>query len=270
MTRSYRDIFGIKHDRRVEGLQALAEFYQSEAVVRTYEDTRFGSSGGKLKHLLDVDIVLAMAEPETQCVLDLAAGTGRISRALHAVHSSGVDRFRQIISADYSWGMLQEARELAQQEGHSLTLVNADAFHLPYPSASFDAVISLRFIRHLYPQARSELYQAIWRVLKPGGLLISDVCNYAKHRDDIATRGVYDELYTREQFVNEMATHDFQVEQFFGSLYFTARLLQLKRLGLPEDFLIDLARALESHIRHVPFLLAKAYLWIAKCRKPIE
>ena len=145
-----------------------------------------------------------------------------------------------------------------------------DVFHLPYPPASFDAVISLRFIRHLYPQTRTELYQAVWRVLKPGGLLIFDVCNYAKHKNDIATRGVYDELYTREQFVNEMTMLAFRVEQLVGLLYFTTRLLQLKILGFSEDYLINSARRLESYIRRIPLLLPAAYLWMAKCRKPLE
>jgi ubiquinone/menaquinone biosynthesis C-methylase UbiE len=270
MAEPYHDIFGIKHKGRVEGRQSLAAFYQDETVARTYEEKRFGGGGGRLKHLLDVDILLAMAEPQTQRVLDLAAGTGRISRALHTMRSSGVDRFHQIVTADYSWVMLQEARDSARQQGHSLALVNADAFQLPYPSVSFDAVICLRFIRHLYPSARSQLYQTIWRILKPGGLLILDVCNHAKHKSHVATRGVYDELYTREQFVSEMTAHSFQVEQLVGLLYFTTRLLHLRRLGFSEGFLMRLVRGLEGHIRHIPCLLARAYLWMAKCRKPVE
>ena len=49
MTQRYNDIFGIKRDKRVEGWQSLTEFYKDEEVVRTYEQSRFGSGGGRLK-----------------------------------------------------------------------------------------------------------------------------------------------------------------------------------------------------------------------------
>lgn len=147
-------------------------------------------------------------------------------------------------------------------------MVNLDAFRLPFADSCFDAVISFRFIRHLRMEARATLYQSVWRVLRPGGYLVFDVCNYIQHKDQIKYRKVYDELYTREQIIHEMTTYGFEVEQLVGMLYLPPKFFGLRRLGFSERFLANVMVRIEKRIRDKAFLLPMAYLWVIKCRKP--
>ncbi len=92
-------------------------------------------------------------------VLDVACGTGVAARAAAAV----VGPTGHVAGLDLKPGMLAVARELAPEiewrEG------SADA--LPFPDASFDAVVS-QFGLMFFPD-RPRALREMWRVLRPGG-----------------------------------------------------------------------------------------------------
>ncbi|MET9203461.1 demethylmenaquinone methyltransferase [Gordonia sp. NPDC003585] len=95
-------------------------------------------------------------------VLDLAAGT--------AVSTVELARSGAVcIAADFSLGMLKAgaARDVPK--------VAADALHLPFADASFDAATISFGLRNVYDvsQALGELY----RVLKPGGRIV--ICEFS-------------------------------------------------------------------------------------------
>ena len=82
--------------------------------------------------------------------LDVPAGTGRVSRHLEAAG-------HEVISADISPAMLTA-------EGTLQALV-ANALWLPFPDATFDAVLSMRFLYHLEgASARARLLEEVARV----------------------------------------------------------------------------------------------------------
>jgi 2-polyprenyl-3-methyl-5-hydroxy-6-metoxy-1,4-benzoquinol methylase len=103
-----------------------------------------------------------LAIPRGARVLDVACGTGNLAIpiARHGAIVTGVD-----IAAN----LLVQARERAAAEGLSATFDEGDAEQLPYPDASFDAVVTM-FGAMFAP--RPELVASEFaRVLKPGGLL---------------------------------------------------------------------------------------------------
>jgi len=95
-------------------------------------------------------------------VLDVACGTGNTAIPL-------ARRGAVVTGVDIAPNLLMQARERAAVEGLAITFDEGDAEQLPYPDASFDAIITM-FGAMFAP--RPELVAAEFaRVLKPGGLL---------------------------------------------------------------------------------------------------
>ena len=56
----------------------------------------------------------------------------------------------KVTAADYSEGMLEKAKDLLNRNGyHNVEFYRADAQHLPFADASFDAVISRNLVWNL-------------------------------------------------------------------------------------------------------------------------
>jgi demethylmenaquinone methyltransferase/2-methoxy-6-polyprenyl-1,4-benzoquinol methylase len=99
-------------------------------------------------------------------VLDLATGTADLAIALQATG-------REVVGADFSMGMLTEAkRKLAgRAAAPRIPLVAADALALPFADRSFACVTSAFLLRNLgdLPTGLREMR----RVTRPGGLVIA-------------------------------------------------------------------------------------------------
>ncbi|MGD0876727.1 MAG: ubiquinone/menaquinone biosynthesis methyltransferase [Anaerolineales bacterium] len=93
-------------------------------------------------------------------LLDLGAGTGDLGReALR--QQPGI----RLVAADFSLAML-----LAGKSSGRLPWLNADALHLPFPGATFEAVVSGFLMRNV-SNLKSALAEQ-YRILKPGGRLL--------------------------------------------------------------------------------------------------
>ncbi len=102
-----------------------------------------------------------------QSILDIATGTGDLAIAMaKELHP------KQITGADISEGMMEVARQKAQQEGvqELLHFEYQDCTALSYPDNSFDAVTAAFGVRNFedIEKGISEMY----RVMKPGGHLM--------------------------------------------------------------------------------------------------
>jgi ubiquinone/menaquinone biosynthesis C-methylase UbiE len=95
-----------------------------------------------------------------QRVLDVAAGNGNATLA-------AARRFADVVSTDYVGALLERGRERAAAERLPVTFQQADAENLPFPDASFDAVLSTFGVMFTadHPRAARELV----RVCRPGG-----------------------------------------------------------------------------------------------------
>jgi demethylmenaquinone methyltransferase / 2-methoxy-6-polyprenyl-1,4-benzoquinol methylase len=114
-------------------------------------------------------------------VLDLAAGTGTSSQALHAM---GAD----VVAADFSLGMLAAGRPSRTH----LPFVAADALHLPFADEVFDAATISFGLRNLVsvPDGLAEMA----RVVRPGGTLV--VAEFS-HPTNPTFRTVYESYLMR-------------------------------------------------------------------------
>ena len=90
-------------------------------------------------------------------VLDVGGGTGRVAMVLR-------DSVREVVVADVSRGMLRRA------VGKGLATVCTPAESLPFPSESFDRVIMVDALHHVFDQRQAA--RELWRVVSYGGRIV--------------------------------------------------------------------------------------------------
>lgn len=115
-----------------------------------YENFIKPKSPDQLSRLLDL--------PTTGILLDVGGGTGRVSGFF-------IDKVDQVIIADLSEKMLLQS---LGKEG--LEPICSHAEKLPFPDKYFERVIMVDALHHVCDQ--KETAQELWRVLKPGGMII--------------------------------------------------------------------------------------------------
>jgi SAM-dependent methyltransferase len=153
--------------------------YQVTAVSKVVDMTELVLEGLKAKQQItwgsgDYGAVAAhihsMAEDTVQAadlsagarVLDVAAGTGN---AAIAAARCGC----RVTASDYVTSLLERARERAAAEHLPIDVDLADAENLPYPDASFDAVVSV--VGAMFAPDQEKVAAELTRVCKPGGTI---------------------------------------------------------------------------------------------------
>lgn len=131
------------------------------------------SRGGEPRAAAAADAVRGLIPGRAGTLLDIACGTGIVTRRLAA---AGFD----VTGADAAYGMLRRAVERVPGR-----VVLADTRQLPFPDASFGAVSAI-WLLHLLDDAERVVAEAA-RVLRPGGVFVTTVDKAAAHdvRSDI-------------------------------------------------------------------------------------
>jgi SAM-dependent methyltransferase len=155
--------------------------------------------GGNLPHFYDqnlgpvifvdyaADMARRVAASKPANVLEIAAGTGIVTRALR----DALPTSAKLVATDLSPDMLAIAKTKFAS-GESLAFQPADAQALPFPDASFD-VLACQFGVMFYPDKDKGHREAL-RVLKPGGRYIFSVWDahrnvpFARIANELATR----------------------------------------------------------------------------------
>ncbi len=98
-----------------------------------------------------------------QALLDLGTGTGDLALAALA-RTPGL----RVVGGDFTLAMMRVGQR--RPGGRQPRWSGADALNLPFPEATFDAVVSAYLMRNVGDVDRACAEQ--WRVLKPGGRLV--------------------------------------------------------------------------------------------------
>ncbi len=99
-------------------------------------------------------------------VLDVGAGTATLAIELKR-RTPGAT----VVGLDADPDVLALGRAKAAQAGCEVELVEGLSNALPFPDASFDAVVSTLFFHHLDGEAKRTTLRQVRRVLRPGGRL---------------------------------------------------------------------------------------------------
>ena len=122
------------------------------------------------------DLAAKLDAPRDGAVLELACGTGAVTRHLRA----SLPGTARLVATDLNPGMLETAQvALGAVEGIEFQV--ADGTDLPFEDASFDAVVC-QFGVMFFPDKALGFSEAA-RVLKPGGRLYFNVWDSLEHND---------------------------------------------------------------------------------------
>jgi ubiquinone/menaquinone biosynthesis C-methylase UbiE len=127
------------------------------------------SRGGEPRAAAAADAVLGLVPAQTRRLLDVACGTGIVTRRLAAARPA-----TRVWGADLTYGMAAVRLPGA--------VVLADGRALPFPDGVFDAVTSV-WLLHLLdrPEDVRAVVAECARVLRPGGVYVTTVDKAAAH-----------------------------------------------------------------------------------------
>ena len=111
-------------------------------------------------------------------VLDVGCGTGTLAILTKQLHP-GVD----LTGLDPAPRALARARSTAVRAQVSVQFDNGFGDKLPYPTGSFDRVLSSLMYHHVPPEQKSPLLQEVYRVLRPGGEF--HMCDFEAHEHGV-------------------------------------------------------------------------------------
>ena len=131
-----------------------------------------------------VDIAARTARISAQRVLEIAAGTGVVTRCLAQVLPPGVE----IVATDFNQSMLDQGQAIGT--ARPVEYRTADAMQLPFVDRSFDAVV-IQFGAMFFAD-KAKAFGEVARVLRPGGWLLFNVWDAIEHNEfaDTVTRGL--------------------------------------------------------------------------------
>src|SRR3954470_11497730 len=135
-------------------LGSLPKVYQSHLVPLIFEPYA-------------ADLGNRLAERSVSRVLEMAAGTGAVTRVLASLLPASVD----IVASDLNQAMLDQA--VAMGTKRPVEWRQADAMQLPFEDGAFDAVVC-QFGVMFFPD-KAKAFAEARRVLLPGGLLMFSV-----------------------------------------------------------------------------------------------
>ncbi|MBN0044467.1 class I SAM-dependent methyltransferase [Streptomyces actuosus] len=128
--------------------------------------------GGEPRAIAAADAVLSLVPPHATRLLDVACGTGIVTRRLAAARAG-----LRVTGADLAEAMTRHAA--ARLPG---AVVRADSRRLPFPDGVFDAVTTV-WLLHLVddPADARAVVAECARVLRPGGVYVTTVDKGASH-----------------------------------------------------------------------------------------
>lgn len=143
----------------VESKVYSRDYFLSDRCEGFSEFSRhYGLSNLKAKLLRMLDL------KENELLLDLGCGRGEFL-------FNAASYCKKVIGVDYSEDALCISREVLSGLGNA-SVVKGDCRRVPFKNNSFDKVVCGDVVEHLSFDAGVNLFEEIYRVIKPGGLAI--------------------------------------------------------------------------------------------------
>ena len=155
-------------------------------------------------------------------LLEVPVGTGVLTMPLYKTMPEA-----EITCLDYSPDMMAQAQEKAERMGlKNVEFRQGDVGALPFPDASFDAVVSLNGF-HAFPD-KEAAYSETFRVLKPGGVFCGCFYVMGEHR---RTDGFIQKAYEPMKFFTPPYETVYSLRDRLSKLYAQAEVGNVKSIA---------------------------------------
>ena len=112
------------------------------------------------------NLLAQMGNLNSKRILDVGCGTGSLSILIKQLAPNA-----DIVGFDGDAQILDIARSKAKDQGLEIQFEQGMSFDLPYPTASFDIVVTSFMLHHLERDDKQTTAVEAFRVLRPGGQL---------------------------------------------------------------------------------------------------
>ncbi len=169
---------GSRYSYSAEFIQVLREHYESAAEAQGHSDPfsfahRIVSREDltlECRREMPISILERYISLPGASILDAGCGTGRNVVLLAGMGSS-------VIGIDVDTDALTVARDRCVEHETQADLMPADVRSLPFPSSSFDGVVSQNVLEHVPKNSQDQAVSEMVRVLRPGGVLFVQTPN---------------------------------------------------------------------------------------------
>jgi SAM-dependent methyltransferase len=127
------------------------------------------------------DLVRRLIASRPKRILEIAAGTGVVTRAMADALPDA-----EIVATDLNAAMLEQAQ--AAGTSRAVEWQQADAMNLPFDASTFDAVVC-QFGAMFFPD-KPHAFAEVRRVLKPGGMFLFNTWDRVEENDFAVAIGV--------------------------------------------------------------------------------
>lgn len=243
----------------------VKKYYQCKSIASDYIYRRFREPLNQLEHQRQVEIISALIK-EFRCrsVVEFAPGPARITASL------GLNGWKgNGVSIDASKEMLAHARK--RMPNPSWKFIHGDLLKddLHSITRNVDLVFAIRFMLHFQDEERKRLYAQASSLLKPQGYFVFEVMNQKVVLPLRKMMGeekyiVYDKLYAREEFRQEVERNGFRLVRLYPILnHFWLQAIASRPLKVlkAHHLATRTIGAMEQ------FLSQQPYEWIAVCQK---
>lgn len=141
-----------------------ASYYADKVTVDLYIRNLYGHK----------DLICAIVESGAKRILEVGAGTGTLSIFLSTL---GLE----VTTLDNSPEILHKAKAVKEELGGKNTLIEGDAFKLPFDNGSFDLVFHQGLLEHF---SISEIHQLLSEQLRVAPIVVFGVPNQNYARKD--------------------------------------------------------------------------------------
>lgn len=161
----------------MEAIEPWLQHMKWRADFDSWRERRIWQEDHQEANLRDIRPVLGLRVEGTR-LLDLGAGMGGLSVALLREYG---DNGLEVQATDYNPAYAQIARLRARRYSLGLPLTVAAGEKLPYGDGQFGVVLCMDVLEHV--QDVEAVLSEIYRVLKPGGVVLTTVPNRRAFRD---------------------------------------------------------------------------------------
>lgn len=170
LRRIIRSALGLPDNMTHKYWERVARENPYAAICTGWDEAKFNSES-------DNPVVGSELLTPEKVVLDLACGIGRLARFV-------APKVKEYVGVDYSSGMIEKAKE-RYRDYPNVSFIQNDGISLgAIADGRFDLALCFLAFQHMSKKTTKSYIDEVHRVLRPGGVFVTDVPRLEYYKDD--------------------------------------------------------------------------------------